>query len=312
MTEIITSDALDKFEQITSYDIRSFFINYLDFNDSHYSNIVNFFAGVSNVTPTESIDLLNYLIKEQKKIIDVTILNAVSLDNYEFWALVEYVEDIGHTLETTSNVSKWLRSSITKDGYKQQVIVEHMTSQHQGLEDVERKVLASNNPRDSWVDTALENQLTEEDYTLDGGYLIKIIYKNNNALFLEGVVDNIDEPKKTYGLDINRRIMFENSDIAVLSYEDTIRQCAEILTGLKRGDDPVFPDRGVNVKAIVGNSIAAIYYPAIFRDLAAVFATDDSFKSLFVTDIRREADAILLDFTVETKAGDVFNKSVQL
>jgi hypothetical protein len=68
----------------------------------------------------------------------------------------------------------------------------------------------------------------------------------------------------------------------------------------------------VNVKAIVGNSIAAIYYPAIFRDLAAVFATDDSFKSLFVTDIRREADAILLDFTVETKAGDVFNKSVQL
>lgn len=312
MTELIEIDTLDSFENLASYDVRNFFVKYLDFIDNEYSNIINFYTGSSNVTPTVSFNKLNWLIKEQKKVVDAFVLNAGSLENYKYWVLLEYVEDIGHTLETAKNSSKWLRSSITGSGYKQQVVSETMLSQGQDLENVERNLIRSTSARDSWVETALENELREEDYTLDGGYLIKIIYKNNASLFLDGVVDNIDEPKKTYGLDVDKRIVFESDDLVVLGYEDTLFQCADILTNLKRNDDPAYPERGVNQKAVVGNNVIGVSYPTIFRELAGSFATDDSFRSLSIVDVRKDVDAVLLDFKIETKAGDYFNKTIQL
>lgn len=312
MTERISDITLANFQRLTSYDIKSFFVNYLDFVDVQYANITNFFSGSSNIVPTASFNKLASLIEEQKKIIDVTILNASSLDSYQYWALLEYVEDIGHVLETADNSSKWLRSSITKNGYKQQVQMDVVAGQGEGLEQIERNKLKSTNYNDSWVDTALQNKLREEDYTLDGGYLLKAIYKNNASIFLNSVVDNINTPEKTYGLDIDRNISIVDSDLVVLGYKETILQSAEILTGLKKEDDPSFPDRGLNAKLMVGSNVAAISYPAIFRDLAANFATDDSFKSFSVTDIKRNQDVLTIDFVVTTKAGESFNSKMQI
>lgn len=312
MTNIVTRDTLDDFERLSSYDIETFFNNYIEFSEFHYANITNFFSGVSSIVPTESINKLSWLVKEYKKIVDVTILNAVSLSNLQYWDLLEYIEDIGHALETADNSSKWLRSALTSTGYKQQVVVDYMLSQGETLEQAERKALKSTNFRDTWVETALENNLEEEDYDGDGGALIKVIYKNNSSLILEGVVDNIDTPEKTYGKDIDRNITFEDDDLKVLSYQDTLTQCVDILTNLKREDDPAFPDRGINTKAIIGGNLAAISYPSIFRDLAGNFATDDSFKAISITDVKKNQDIIYLDFQIETKAGDVFSRQVQL
>lgn len=312
MNEIINSDTLDNFKSLTTYDVKVFFTKYLDFIDTDYSSIIHYYNGSSSVAPNASFAKLDLLIKEQKKIIDAFVLNSSSLEVYDFWVLLEYVEDIGHALETAKNSSKWLRSSVTANGYKQQVVSEYITSQGQGLEGVERNVIRSNNFRDSWVNTALENELNEEDYDLEGGALIKIIYKNNASLFLEGVIDAIDEPKKTYGLDIDRKISFVNDDLSILTYEDTIVQCTKILTDLTRESDPAYPDRGINRKAIIGGNILGISYPTVFRELAGNFATDDSFKSLSVVDVRRDGEAVLIDFKVETKAGDFFNQIIQL
>jgi hypothetical protein len=312
MTEIIDISTLDDFKHATGYDVQNFFVKYLDFIDNEYSNIINYYTASSTIVPTVSFSKLDYLLKEYRKIVDVFVLNAGSLEAYQYWALLEYVEDIGHTLETAKNSARWLRASVTSNGYKQQVISEYMTAQGQGLEDVERSVIRSNSYRDSWVDTALENDLKEEDYTLSGGYLIKIIYKNNASLFLDGIVDAIDQPKKTYGLDINKRITFESDDLLVLGYEDTLVQCAKILTDLKKEDDPSFPDRGINVKAVAGSNLVGVSYPTIFRELAGNFATDDSFRSLSIIDVRRQSDAILMDFSIETKVGDFFNKTITL
>lgn len=310
MTEVITDNVLDRFEQITTYDISKFLSDYLQFIDDDYSKIAIFFSGVSSASPTSSFNSLAQLTKEQKKIVDITILNSVSLDHYEFWALIEYVEDIGQVLETANNMSKWLRSSVTKNGYKQQVRLELMTGQGQGLEEVERVNLKSND-RDGWVDTALENELAEEDYTLGGGHLIKAIYKNSAGLFLNGVVDNIDTAEKTYGLDIDKEIVIENNDLRVLSYQDTILQSAQILAGLRQGDDSAFPDRGI-AKNVIGSNLAGVTYPIIFRQLGGNFATDDTFKSFAVKDITREQDIIYCEYSVETRAGDVFNDRVRL
>lgn len=314
MTEQLNDITIDDFQRLTSYDIRTFFDAYLDFTDNHYSNITNFFTGVTDVLPAISVSKLNWLIKEKKKIIDVTILNAPSLENYRFWVLMEYVDSIGHALESANKCSKWARAASTNAGYKKQVVTDYMLSQGQTLQDVERKVLATGDP-DSWVNTALQNNLAEDDYTLEGGQLIKVIYQNNNSIFLEGVVDNIDVPEKTYGLDIDQNIAFDlvTEDLKVLGYQDTLLQSMKILTDLNVEDDPSFPDRGLKLKnTVLGGNIAGISYPAIFRDLAANFATDDSFKSIVVTDIRRQQDAVYLDFTVETRVNGTFSDSVKL
>lgn len=309
--ESVDKNTLDEFERLTSYNIFRYIAGYVEFIDNHYANIINYYSSASNVNPTIALNALKWLTQEHKKIIDVVTLNAGSLSNYKFWVLLEYIEDIGHTLESANNASKWMRAASTNGGYKQEVIDEYVASQGQTLAEIERRILASDNWRDEWVNTGIDNALEEEDYTPEGGYLIKIVYKNNNSLFLSGVVDNIDEPKKTYGKDIDKRITIADNDILVLDYKDTIFQSAKILTDLKREDDPAYPERGVNVKAILG-PLAAISYPTIFRDLAANFATDDSFKAFMVKDIRGEQDAIFLDFEVHTKAGDILSETSQL
>lgn len=313
MTETITNDVLDDFKRVTLYDINGFLSKYIDFTEIHYSNISNYFAGITDVMPVVSFTALSFLIREQKRLIDVVILNAPSLDNYEHWALVEYIEDIGFALETANNLSKWLRSASTKNGFKQQIVTNIMTSQGQGLEALERDVLKSNNP-DGWVNTALENQLREEDYDLEGGELIKIIYKNNASLFINGVVDNIDTSDKTYGLDIDQNIAIEDDDLVVLTYKDTMFQSAKILGSLYKGDDPAFFDRGVDVKSVVGTNLtlAGIAYPIIFRQLAGNFATDDTFKSFSITDIVKDGEAARINYQVETRVGEVFDDFVQI
>lgn len=312
MNETIDDIVIDDFERLTSYDVGTFFENYLEFIEIHYSNITNFYSGISNVVPTVANNKLANLIKEHKKIIDVTILNAESISDHGYWQLLEYIEDIGHVLETANNVSKWLRSSTTKNGYKQQVIVEYMLGQGESLELAERRSLKSNDPSETWIETALQNELREDDYDLDGGYLIKATYKNNASLFLTGIVDNIDTPEKTYGLDIKKTLEWSNSDLVTLNYQDTIQQCAEILANLQKEQDPAFPERGISTKSIIGQSSAGISYPIIFRDLATNFATDDSFKSFQIIDIRRQNDAIYLDFSVETKGGDIISNSIAI
>lgn len=313
MNEILSLDRLDDFERLTSYDIKKYFSEFITFVDVDYANITNYYTQKATVNPTKAFDRLKWLIKENIKVIDVIILNSPSLDNYDYWSIVEYIEESTHVLQTANNASKWLRSSITGDGYRQQVLGEYLTKQGEDLEKVERSVLKSNNWTDDWVKTALENELREEDYDLEGGALIKVIFKNNSSILLESVIDNINTPEKTYGKDVDRRISIQDDDLVVLDYQETILQSAKILTDLNRGDDPYFPERGKNIKSILGGSLAAISYPTLFRELAANFATDDSFRSFQISDVKKgQQDAVYVEFKVETKAGDVFNQSSQI
>lgn len=314
MNEFIDKQTLDDFYRITSYNVEVFINTFTDFAENDYPNISNFFSGSSDVLPTESLYKLKSLISEKKKVTDVIILNSTSLENYKYWVLVDKIESIGYVLESANNISKWSRSASTKSGYRQQVIDMVTLSQGQTLQDVERKLLASSDP-DSWALTAIENSLAEDDYTLEGGQLIKAIYKNNNSLFLEGVVDNIDAPEKTYGLDIDQNITIDlvTEDLKVLSYQNTLLQSMKILTNLNVEDDPDFPSRGLKLKGtVLGGNVAGISYPIIFRDLALNFATDDSFKSVTVIDIRRDQDGVYLDFNAETRVKGIFSSSVRL
>lgn len=311
MNEDITSDILDRFEELTKYPVKVFLNNYVDFVDNHYSSIVSFYGGNIPIVPTTAFNLLQKLTMQQREVVNVIVLNSSVLDNYEFWVLTEYVEDIGQSLETANNMSRWMRSATSSDGYKRQVLTDVMLSQGEQLESLERNKLNSSSSRDSWVDTAIQNELREEDYDLQGGQLLKVVFKNSSSLFLNSVVDNIDSAEKTYGIDINQQLGWRDDDLSPLSYEETLYQSMNILSSLQKGDDPAFVERGTD-RQLIGGNIAGISYPILFRDLATVFSTDDSFQSFGVTDIKREQDAVTVEYQVQTKAGDFFNKGIQL
>jgi hypothetical protein len=304
MSENINADVLADFEQLTSYDIVPFLQEYVSFTEEHYSNIVNYYEGSSLVVPADSFNKLKWLTGEQKQIVEIFQANASSLDTYDYWILLEYIEDIGSVLATAGNASKWLRSVPTSNGYKQVISLTHIAKQGQTIESIERTVLASSAPEDSWVETALENDLAEEDYTPEGGYLLKVNFKNNSALFIQSVVDNIDSAEKTYGLDVKRKLEIVNNDLVTLDYWDTIMQTVENYSKMLRGDNPSLPDDGIDKKSIVGKTLAAVSYPIVFRQLASLFAKDDSFKEFQIQDVKREKDAVYIYFQVKTRAGD--------
>jgi hypothetical protein len=313
MAEYLTQDTLDQFEEITGYDIVSFFSTYVDFIASGYGDIQNYIIGNSNIRPAKAYDTLNWLLKERKKINDVVILNSSTLINYEFWTLNEQVDSIGHSLESTKNLGRWARAASTNTGSKIQTITEVLLEQGQTLQQLESNVIRSSDPTNTWVDTALSNSLREEDYDSQGGQLIKVTLQNGAAIQLNSVVDNIDDPIKTYGLDISQDISIVNDDLLTLGYVDTALQSIKILTDLNKGDDPSFPNRGLNLKnSVLGGTVAGVSYPVILRDLAANFATDDSFQSISVNDISKRQDAIYLDYTVKMRAGNSFSNSIQL
>ncbi len=309
MTESITVDVLDDFYDITKFDVQKFFEEYVDFNDNEYPKISNYFSNLSDVVPQSSFAKLSSLTSMSKELIDIVSANNVSLSAYKYWVVLEYVEDIIGALGTANNASRWLRSNKINYHYSQTTTVDYVTSQGESLEAVQAKM--GSNDEDDWVQSSLVNQLREEDYTPAGGFYMKVNFKNGGSINLQSVVDNIDSSQKTYGLDIARSLSMVNNDLKVLPYRDTIVQAAEIIAGLKRGDNPTFPLDGYDPKLVVGSSLAGALYPIVFRQLAATFSKDDTFKSFGITDVKK-SESTQVFFQVETRAGDVFTQSIGL
>lgn len=312
--EEIPIDILDEFKSFTQYDVEQFLVDYVNFADNHYNNIYTYYSGESDVRDSLSFDELKRLIGEQMKITDIFTSNSKSLTNYGYWILLEKIEDIGLQLGTTSNLSRWLRSSkISGDLYNTSLEREYTAIQGQSLEQIEQDVSSSTNSQGDWVDTALRNELAEEDYNVtEGGYLLKISFKNRSSIFLGSVVDNIDSIEKTYGLDINRVLLFENDDLKVLSPKETILQAAEILSDLHRGDNPFHLNDGIDERIIIGSTIMGIAYPIVFRQLADTFGKDDTFASISIIDVTNDSDSVLIEFEVETRAGELLAQQVAI
>lgn len=309
MTELITQDVLDDFYDITKYDIQTLMEKYVNFIENQYPRISNYFTNLSDVVPQTAFTSLDELRTNCSELIDIFSVNNNILSDYKFWVLLEYIEDMTTTLATANNASRWLRSSKISYHYEQNTSVDYIASQGELLEGVEKKM--GSNDEDDWVKTSLINQLKEEDYTPEGGYYLKVNFKNGGAINLKCVVDNIDSSTKTYGLDICRTITFVNDDLKVLGYKETIIQAAEIIGGLKQGDNPTFPLDGIDPRLVVGSTLAGALYPVVFRQLATTFSKDDTFKSFGITDVKK-GEATQVFYQVETRAGDVMTRSIGL
>ncbi len=297
-TNIVTS-----FSQITRYNLSQYLDDYVNFIDNERLNIFDYYSGNVLKPKQSSFDELARLIEESRKVNSLLDLHRERMANTEFWELVDTLTQMQESLSTVDNSSKWLRSVITKNNFSPEVEVDSVLNQLQTLENL-AQTLGSNDIENDWIKIALSNDLKEEDYTIDGGNVLAISYRNRLRIKILSVVDNIDG-EKIYGLDFNKKITFVNDDVEALTYKDTIKQTVGLLANLRAGQTPEFPLDGIQANLVVGSNRNAIAYPVLFRQIYATFQKDDTLKSLLVKSIENTEDSLSMEFEVETRFGEV-------
>ena len=299
------------FQRITSIDVQSLLLDFASFIQNQYPNITSYYSGTVRTPDADSFFNLDSLIVRFHDLIDLISLNKNSFDNVQDWVLVEQLEQCQTKLSTISNISKYLRSSIVKGNFQSSVVQDYPLQYNQTLENVSED-LANQNQSEGWTDIAINNDLQEEDYSPEGGNLLKVVFNNSVQLsYMSSVVDNIIG-KAAYGKDISAQISFVGDDLNVLEYVDTIKQSISIKINLKMGDIPQFPSYGIDQKMSVGSAIGSFSFPMIFRKLSDIFSTDDSISAFAFKDVKIVSDAAIIIYEVNTRYNQIINGEINI
>jgi hypothetical protein len=312
MNDVLSSDIIEEFESITSFSLSSYLQSFKSFVKQDVSSIVNYYSGNISTLNTTSFNNLKSLIETTQDLFAIFALNQNVFQNYKWWVFISEIEKFESFLMTIDNSSKWLRSTISKANFNPNPEVDIPFNQGQTLESISRDILGSKDWSNTWSDLALKNDLREEDYTSEGGFLIKanFDYVQNNFQ-INSIVDNpIDE--RILGIDLHRKLQFDTTtqDLLVLSPKDTFFQNVTILINLRQGDNPEFYNQGINPKLIVGSNVNSLAYPVLFRQLSSLFKADDTIKSFMIIAINRLQDSVSIEFQVESRLGDLQNISL--
>lgn len=305
---LFKEDTFDEFYTITGVDILNLFQKYLSFQKSDSQNIIDFYSGVSKAN-MNSFDKLNILLYEVTNALSLFYQNKEAFNSIADWNLLEQIDETRKNLETLSNINKYLRSSINKNQFNTNIEVSVKLKRFDTLESIEFNELNSTDPQNDWINLALYNQLREEDYTSKGNKLLKSLTSNFNITSLNSVVGNL-QGENLYGKDFDRKIQFsvEDQDLKVLTPKETIKQAAEVLSNLNRGDNPEFPNNGIQKSLFVGNNLAGMSYPILFRQLLNNFSEDDTFSYIKISTIKTVKDSVEVEFEIQTKYGEKFNE----
>lgn len=299
---------LQEFEQITKKPITSYLKEVVIFFSSSYNALVDYYLGNVQEVPKLSLSQLADLSLQSEQYLAVFTLNASQFKNLKWWDLLEILDEIDNRLQTSLNLNKWTRSSITKDNYSQYIQLPYVVKPNQSLERISQDILNDPNPTDDWYNIAVENDLNEEDYTAQGGALVDLKMKQlQSASTITSVVATMIN-NNLYGKDIDRYFHFEDEDSAVLSTEDTILQSVEILSRLKQNDNPDYPFDGLQAGVSAGVNRASLNFPVIQRQYAATFATDDSLKNFTITSLSIQQNGLLMDYTVTTQFNTIIEQ----
>jgi hypothetical protein len=312
MIELVSLQIRLLYQSITGIDPDDLIRRYISFFQNNYIQVLNYYSGTLPSLPESDFTILENLISDLRNAINQFRQNENSFPDYDAWVLLENFEDILSDLQTVQVLPRFLRTANSRSVYTNRVKIDYTLAQEQSLENVSDAVIGSENFNEQWVELAIENDLEEEGYTSQGGINLKVTLDNSQQFVINSVANGIESSQDTYGIDIDRSISIVNSDLKVLTPRETIDQSADILLGLRRGDNPIFPDQGLNKSLILGRTIASISYPTIFRQIAQSFSTDDSFRSIAILDATTDQDAVVIDIKIETKAGDFLRRNAQL
>lgn len=254
---------------------------------------------------------------ELKRLIDVAedVAQSIAANNYlliylKDWEITDYLEELRMELYRMQATSKFLRSSKNNVNFDGSIEFEYILPQGKTLEDIAKDVLGSNSYEDLAVEIAARNDLSEVDYDSKGGnnLFLQIQLTTRNSQ-VKSVVDNISG-KRVFGLDLDKKLTFSNDDLKVLTYDKTIFQAVVILANLVRGSVPEFKNFGRS--NVVGRNKQVLGDPSLVREMSKVFSSDDTLVKFTMTNFRVVSDAILIDFTVDTRLETMIKQTVKI
>lgn len=309
---MLDNTIFDDFKKLTNKDIETFFNKTVKFFRTDYVLLVGYYSGKLTQISSKVFERLDSLQLDLDDMFEKYHLHSSSMKDIRYWELLEQIEEVDNRIKTTRNINRWARSSVTNVAYSPTIQLEYTLSQNQTLENVSRDVLEQPGYQDDWFDIAMRNILEEEDYDLEGGQTLQLELDKtvNLGIIINSVVDCL-AGKSIYGKDIYRKLSFENEDIKVLSYDDTIEQAVSILIGLKKNDNPDYPYLGLQSTVVVGGNQALLNFPVVIRQLTETFQSDDTLKEFQINTIKLEQDNLLSEFQVKTRLNEIY-KNTQL
>jgi hypothetical protein len=299
-----------KFFTLTGYNTRVFLLNFSTFIEQYREPILNYYKGTLEEIPSIALEKLDDIYNESIKVHTLFLSHQSSFDSWDYWDLLDDVEQIITNLETIYNSDKWLRSSITNTKYESSPEVDLLLKQNQTLEGLIESVGSSDKEND-WVNLAIRNQKEEEDYTVEGGVILKASFQNNASIVVTTVIDNL-QGENILGKDIYQKFTFQDNDVLCLSPRDTINQAFKINLELRRGDNPEFFEDGIQNSLIAGSNLGSVLYPSLFRQLYQVFMGDDTFKVILIKDIQQIKDKISLTVQAQSRLDELITETIVL
>jgi len=303
--EALDKETVDEFETITNFPLTQFMNDYSDFIKEDLTFFISYYSGYNTYLRADSFNRFESLKQRVDSLFEIVASKNRELGNYKFWVLLEMCERIKVKIDTIDNASKWFRSSVRdvkfSAPYKEVVLKQNQTLEALLNEQDQSDILNSS------TDLAINNNLKEEDYTTQGGNLLRVVLESNiENVFLNSVVDNL-QGDSVLGKDFQNKLEFDDNDLKTLEYRETFKQTVQILSALRRGDNPEFRNSGLDLKNIIGVSLGALAYPTIVRQLTELFSSDDTIKSFLINKMKRETDALFIEFTVESKLSESEN-----
>lgn len=307
----INKDILEEFYSITNYDIHKYLSTVSDFMETYYPSVIAYYSGEVKKPNSTAFKKLSEVRDQTDVLLSVVESNADAFTNFKWWVLIETIEKSDTEIAIIENSSKWLRSSITKDNFSPFTEIDVTLKQGQTLEGLNRDTIRVDDWNNEWINTAIRNRLSETDYDTRGGNVLQVTLTRSGSIFIESVVDNIQDKRGIYGIDLNKKIQFESNDLKPLEPFDTFVQSVKILSSLKQLDNPYFPDAGLE-PTFIGTNINLLNFASIFRQLSENFARNDTISSFSVINIKREQDALYLNYEVSSRIGDLEEFTISL
>lgn len=299
--------AYEQFKLVTGYDIEKFFSDFVDFVNTYYPYIINYYN--SGVINKESFYELERLQRETEKIEPLFSLHRNNLDNVGMWYLLDTFTEINTKLLTTKMSAKWTRS-IYNAVRASAIKMEKVLSPGQTFEEI-AKELDADNPQNDWVNITLPQYIEEEQYTVeDGSRIFSVNLQNIKLNYIDNIVDTLSG-KNILGKDISVDFTFENDDLKTVNYEESVFQALDLITKSLQGSIPEFPEYGIP-NDFIGTTVNAFQYPVIFKAIMNMFQRDSRWKTVELLEVKREQDAVFLKIkaTVVSESSYIVNVPV--
>jgi hypothetical protein len=132
---------------------------------------------------------------------------------------------------------------------------------------------------------------------------------NFGTFTIGSVIDNI-QGESVLGKDLKKVLTFVDDDLESLTPKDTIFQTVEILTNLEKGDVPEFKSFGRS--GGVGSNVHVFALSSVIRQIAEIFATDDTLTGFKVKDFQFNQSDAYLQFEVSTRLDLIVRSSLKI